>query len=413
MGDTNSKSAATPLPEAAPAAQSAASTSDSPLRRLIDIARGKKAPLIHLQHNPDPDALASAEALRVLIRRLFNVDSVLAYTGRVGRVENRAMLRHLAISIRPSYRLNYDDHDLILVVDTHPGAGTCRLPPGVVPDVVIDHHPGVSSLVGIPFPYCDPTFGSTSTMVGALFVDHNIPMDRVLATALTYGIRTDTADLSRGVSSEDERVYEQVYKRSDKQILARIERARVPQTYFVTLARALQQALITDFTVSTYLGTIEHTDLVAEVADLLFRLEGAKWALAAGYHVPPDGESPVLSVSLRSVKSNEPELAAGAVARKISDGQGGGHATFAAAQIPIVGDSSEAEARFETLRESFLKIVRAKKTLTRQLCLPTFDGYDSESAEAIADAPSNGDSGQQNVASASPLPAHVAKPEAT
>ncbi len=368
--------------------------SGSPLLRLIEIARGKQSPLIHLQHNPDPDALASAEALRVLLRRLFEVDAVLAYTGRVGRVENRAMLRHLAISIRPSYRLNYDDFDLIIVVDTHPGAGTCRLPQGVTPDIVIDHHPGVSSLVGIPFPYCDPTFGSTSTMVGALFVDHNIPMDRVLATALTYGIRTDTMDLSRGVSSEDERVYEQVYKLSDKQILARIERARVPQTYFVTMARALQQALVTDFTVSTYLGTIAHADLVAEVADLLFRLEGVKWALAAGYHVPPEGESPVLYCSLRSVKSNDPDLAAGAVARAISDGHGGGHDTFAAAQVPIVGDSAEAEARFDELRETFLKMVRAKKSLTRQLCLPTFDGYDatdgydgSENGEA-SNAPS-------------------------
>ena len=92
------------------------------LRRLIAVARGKRRPLIHLQHNPDPDALGSAAALRALLGRLLGVEAHLAYTGRVGRVENRAMLRYLNIKIKPSYKIDYGEYDLILLVDTHPGA---------------------------------------------------------------------------------------------------------------------------------------------------------------------------------------------------------------------------------------------------------------------------------------------------
>ena len=56
------------------------------LRRLIGVARGRRRPLIHLQHNPDPDALGSAAALQALMLRLMGVEATLAYTGRVGRV---------------------------------------------------------------------------------------------------------------------------------------------------------------------------------------------------------------------------------------------------------------------------------------------------------------------------------------
>ncbi|MDA1193852.1 MAG: DHH family phosphoesterase [Planctomycetota bacterium] len=332
------------------------------LRRFIEVARGRRNPLVHLQHNPDPDALGSAAAVQALLRRLFGTEADLAYTGRVGRVENRAMLRHLEIMIKPSYKLDYDEYDMVVLVDTHPGAGTCRLPEGVVPDVVIDHHPSVKAMQSIAFPYYDPDFGSTSTMVGALFVENGIPMDRRIATALTYGIRTDTMDLSRGTSPMDEHIYREVYGRADKQILSRIERARVPQEYFVTLERALRHAQVTDFALTTYLGTIGHSDSVAEIADLLFRLEGIRWVMVAGH------AGPTLFCSIRAAAGRD--VRAGRVARKISDGHGGGHDTFAAAQIPIPQPDGVATEVFAETRERFLKAVRAKKSLTRPLTVP-------------------------------------------
>ena len=344
------------------AADTARTEAVANLRRLIEVARGKRRPLIHLQHNPDPDALGSAAALRFLLDRLLGVDATLAYTGRVGRVENRAMLRHLDIRIKPSFKIDYDDFDFIAVVDTHPGAGTCRLPEGVVPDVVIDHHPSLSEMSDVAFPYYDPDFGSTSTMVGALFVENGIEMDWRVATALTYGIRTDTMDLSRGTTPQDERIFREVYGNSDKQVLSRIERARVPQAYFITLERALRRAQVTDFALTTYLGEISHSDSVAEIADLLFRLEGIKWVMVAGFN------GPTLFCSIRAVQS--PDVKAGLVAREISDGQGGGHDTFAAAQIALPEDDPDPDEAFVELRERFLKEVRAKKTLTRPLTLP-------------------------------------------
>ena len=331
------------------------------LRRLLEVARGARRPLIHLQHNPDPDALASAEALRYLLHRLLGVDSVLAYTGRVSRAENRAMLRHLQIRIRPSFHVRYADHDLLLVVDTHPGSGTCKIPGDRVPDVVVDHHPSRGDLSNVRFLYFDPHFGSTSTMVGALLVENGIPFDARLATALTYGIRTDTMDLARSASEHDERIYREVYGRADKQILARIVGARVPQEYFVTLERALRRGEVTDFAVTTWLGAIDHSDVVAEIADLLLRMEGIRWVMVAG-HTPER-----LVASLRAFRATDPP--AGDVAHDISDGFGGGHDTFAALQRPL-GPDEDPWTGYGDLRDRFLGAVRAKKTLTRPLTLP-------------------------------------------
>ena len=129
------------------------------LRQLIEAARGKKRPLVHLQHNPDPDALGSGVAVKFILKRLLGAATVLSHTGQVHRAENRAMLRWLGIRIIPSFKIDYDEHDLIVVVDTHPGSGTCRLPPGVVPDVVVDHHPTASIPDEVQVPFVDPSFG--------------------------------------------------------------------------------------------------------------------------------------------------------------------------------------------------------------------------------------------------------------
>ncbi len=351
------------------------------LRRLLSVARGRRRPLIHLQHNPDPDALGSATALQYMFERFFGVQAVLAYTGRVGRVENRAMLRHLNIKIRPSYKIDYDDYDLVAVVDTHPGSGTCQLPKGVVPDVVIDHHPSLNSLEDVEFPYYDPEFGSTSTMVGALLVENGIPISTRVATALTYGIKTDTMDLSRGATPLDERIFREVYAVADKRVLSHIERARVPQEYFVVLERALRRAQVTDFALTTFLGEIDHSDMVAEVADLLFRLDGIKWVMVSGFN------GPLLYCSIRALAGKD--VKAGAVAREISSGKGGGHDTFAAAQIPIPeSEDADPGQMYEDLRERFLKEVRAKKSLTRPLTVPpgaqTSDSVSQSRGEALA-----------------------------
>jgi len=60
------------------------------------------SPLLILTHDhPDPDAMASAYALRYLASRYFNVKSKIAYGGRIGRMENQTMAEELHVPVYP------------------------------------------------------------------------------------------------------------------------------------------------------------------------------------------------------------------------------------------------------------------------------------------------------------------------
>jgi len=76
----------------------------------------------------------------------------------------------------------------------------------------------------------------------------------------------------------------------------------------------------------------------------------------------------MMYLSIRAVRAEGVD--AGRVAYTISDGNGGGHETFAAAQIPRPADGTEPEDFYERLWQRFVKTVRAKKSLTRPLTVP-------------------------------------------
>jgi nanoRNase/pAp phosphatase (c-di-AMP/oligoRNAs hydrolase) len=289
-------------------------------------------------------------------------DPVVAFTGSVGRAENRAMMRYLKIQIVPAFKVNYGHHEAVIVVDTQPGLGTCRLPPGVAADVVVDHHPLRGDGEAVRLSIVDPSYGATSTMVGEMLLANGLAIPERVATALVYGIQTDTQDLARNVSPADERVFADLYPLADKKLLGRIQRARVPQSYFVSMERGLRHALVHGNAVTTHLGEIEHPDLVAEVADLLFRLEGMTWSFVTGVHAH------VLYGSLRAIESEGVD--AGAVARLVAEpgGSGGGHEALAAVQIPV--EAENADTAHEAVLERFLAAAAVKRTLTRPLTVP-------------------------------------------
>lgn len=341
-----------------------ASAAERRFRALLDVVRGRRRPLIQLQHNPDPDALGSGCALKHVIKRVFRVDPVIAFTGSVGRAENRAMMRYLKIQIVPAFKVSYRHHDLVIVVDTQPGAGTCQLPEGVVPDVVVDHHPRHGPpCEGVKLSLVDASYGATSSLVGEMLLANGFAIPERIATALVYGIQTDTADLARNASPVDEDVFTRLYPLADLKLLGRIQRARVPQAYYRVLERGLRNAQVHGNAVTTHLGEIEHPDLVAEVADILFRLEGMTWSFVTGVHAH------VLYASVRAVEQDG--IDAGVVARAVAGpkGSGGGHESLSAAQIPV-GPTEEADVVEEEALDRFLEVTHVKRSLTKPLTLP-------------------------------------------
>ena len=68
---------------------------------------------------------------------------------------------------------------------------------------IIDHHPRKKIANNVPYMDVRPQMGATATIIYEYLLCLKLEIPIVLATALFYGIKTDTRGLSRGASSAD------------------------------------------------------------------------------------------------------------------------------------------------------------------------------------------------------------------
>ena len=69
---------------------------------LLVTALAETTRILILPHNdPDPDAVASAIALRYLLEQRLNVEIRIAYHGIIGRAENKALVDYLGQPLEP------------------------------------------------------------------------------------------------------------------------------------------------------------------------------------------------------------------------------------------------------------------------------------------------------------------------
>ena len=111
------------------------------VKRLKEVLRDARRLHIFTHDNPDPDALASALALKYLVHQLWHIQTRIVAGGIVGRAENRAMRRHLKIRLTHAERVPETALRATALVDTQPRAGNNSFPRRLIPTIVIDHHP--------------------------------------------------------------------------------------------------------------------------------------------------------------------------------------------------------------------------------------------------------------------------------
>ena len=105
------------------------------LKRLL---KGRRSLLIVVQDYPDPDALASAAALREFAHRVGRLPCTVESCGVLGRSENRALLRYLGLPYHSVDEISIDSHDVIALVDTQPGTGNNGLPSNISGGIPMD-----------------------------------------------------------------------------------------------------------------------------------------------------------------------------------------------------------------------------------------------------------------------------------
>ncbi len=331
----------------------AAEKTGSKLQRLTELFVGKTSLLIAMQDTPDPDSLAAAVALRRLAKGLGNAQCSIVCGGTVGRAENRALVRYLGLNLRSYAEIDFRKYDLIAMVDTQPATGNNSLPETVVPNIVIDHHPIHRRTRTVAFTDVRSSYGATSTILVEYLIEAGITPDVPLATALLYGIRSDTLDLGRESSLSDAEAIGFLYPFANKRMLAVIQRGKVPRGYYQMLADALRNARVQGPAILTELGEIDNPDMIAEVADLLLREDETTWTMCTGYW---NGKL------LISIRTSEEGNLAGKVMRHVvgRKGTGGGHLTYAGGQIPLMeGTAAKREEIEEHIEKRFLDAIGA------------------------------------------------------
>jgi nanoRNase/pAp phosphatase (c-di-AMP/oligoRNAs hydrolase) len=285
--------------------------------------------------NPDPDALASMLGLKALIEHEQpGKPVVITADGMIARAENRALVELIPIPLSRVETVPTGDRTALVMVDSQPYTGR-RASEKDMPKAVIDHHETGGLLTGVAFRDIRPNLGATSTMITGYLLERNVAVSPRLATALLYGIESETEGYPRESSSLDDGALVWLFPRADKDLLAQIRNPKLPQSHFATFQFALAHAWIYRDVVVSWCGPVTQPDIIAELADFFVRFEQVNWALSAGVFE---------GVLKLSVRVSQLGAHSGEVLRRVVDGIGmaGGHDKRAGGQVPLKDTSPAA-----------------------------------------------------------------------
>jgi nanoRNase/pAp phosphatase (c-di-AMP/oligoRNAs hydrolase) len=315
------------------------------------VGEGDRVAIV-LQDDPDPDAMASAMALRTLLGRNKQTTPFFAFQP-VTRPENRTMEHLLEIQIQPATTEELREFDKIAMVDVQPPFFGEKIPRA---DIAIDHHPGYPGGAA-PFEDVRTKYGATATIMTEYLVTADEKISERLATALLYGIRSDTLALSRRVTEDDLQAFAHLYPLANYGLLRQIDRPELPLSFAQILARAMKRLVVKDHLVVLNLGTVERDDIIVQMADFCLQFEGVSWAAVAGKL----GGKLVISVRNYGMSGHN----AGEVVKNLFGdiGSAGGHRNMSKAVIPLRAwrkrEGTTRDAEIETrLRELFGTAVR-------------------------------------------------------
>lgn len=326
-------------------------SADRRLREMAEVLTGKKRLLVLTHDHPDPDCIASGWGLLKVIRRLKRMTVDFGYGGTIGRSENRTLRDVLQVPLAPISTLDLQSYDAFALVDSQPETGNNSLPVGVLPTIVIDHHPCRRRTREVPYFDVREDYGATATIVAEYLAAADAPIDRRLATAFFYAIKTETRNLGREASRADVRAFLEFFPRVDNVALSAIEHPRIPRAYFAMIDRLIAGAQVQGRFVTALLGPVEPPEVVAEFADMLVRMEDADWALAIGRY---------RGSLLLSLRTNLTSVNAGRVIQRIvrSDGTAGGHGMMAGGRVTPPTGSEGDPAALDRLEQALLARAR-------------------------------------------------------
>lgn len=273
--------------------------------------------------NADPDAIASAMAIKRLLWRKVS-DVTIAHFNKINRPDNLAMIEYTDAGLIALDEINKEEFNNFVIVDSQPDHNE-RFNAFDF-DAIIDHHPlscDYAKVVDIR-----PDYGSCSTMLTEYLKAKKIKPSAKLAAALMLGIKTDTMDFTRQASIKDIRAFQFLYRHADKNIVTKVERAALNPEDLDFLGKAIKGRQIFKNRVFFHAGNITIPDELVMVADFFLTLANINWSIISGVY-----EKKLIII----IRNDGLRKGAGNTAKEAfeSFGSAGGHKTMARAELKL------------------------------------------------------------------------------
>jgi len=249
----------------------------------------KKKVAIFTHSTPDPDSIGSAVGMQWLLAKKYSLVADIFHMGEISHSENRTMCNVLSVVMYPAadFEKNKDDYERVIVVDaTLANVGV----PGLAADMIVDHHDIKSTKEeAIVLSDIRPLNGSSCSIVYEYIEKSGCEFtmaeeDKIVATAMLYGIRKDTDVLvSEKVSELDFHAYQALTKFIDKQKISLIQAYPHPSYFWELECQVIRSENITQVNTAyiVYAGIVAplRRDFLPYFADKLYRLEGVSTSI--------------------------------------------------------------------------------------------------------------------------------------
>lgn len=298
-----------------------AASAKEKLRRLFGLFSREDRLLIVM--NPDPDAMASAMALKRLVWRQVALATI-AHVDRVTRPDNLAMVRLVKLDQVPIKEVDLSQYTRYAIVDSQPNHHEGFK--GIDFDVVIDHHPQTGTKA--QFMDIRPHYGATSTIMTEYLRAAKIKPSAKLATALFYGIKTDTMNFQRKAIIEDVNAFQFLFRYINVHMVQRIEQAEIARDFLRYYHIALKEMRVEKNSIHVHLGHTKNPAVCVSIADFFMKVHDIAWAVVSGIH---QGRL-VIIVRNDGIRKDAGKL----LGRMFGHlGSAGGHKAMARAEIPL------------------------------------------------------------------------------
>lgn len=320
----------------------ALASKSSELEALLTAHSGERHAIV-MQDYPDPDAISSALAHKMIAAR-FNIRCDIVYDGRISHQENLALVQLAEIEL---VRHNGDDlKEYVGTVFVDSQGTTSALTDkfaaaGVPALVVVDHHER-QNRVSAEFEDIRK-IGATATIYTEYIQEGLLELNKSdihhvrLATALMHGLRSETSSLIRAREEEMEAATF-LTRFVDHSLLEDILSVKRSKHVLDVINQALANREIRDNYSISGIGYLrsEDRDAIPQAADFLLTEENVHTAIVYGIIIKGDREMVVGSMRTSKVTLNPDEFLKEALgATETGRYYGGGRRGAGGFEIPI------------------------------------------------------------------------------